>query len=481
MQLTRTDATTAPTDVLRRARELKLERPPVDPSAYPSYPSCPALDAPPGFTRTTHVLPAAYPRMLPTGTLSRWSEPFSTRSDGSEPGPSVSSGVRNKQTQSQPQTQGPACDSAKLARQAQAYGEAVRAIKMREDAESLVTGTAKPTPAPLQPLFMAAERWQRTECGANPTGTGITLVVTHGSGLIKEHGHEYLRKALSSVPTRGFGTGSRGATRPSPPDAVRVDDVWFLDDPRVGCSVDLNAGRLGAAFSVLDAARDVANFVGHVMPGPGKRVGKALGWHDAPSSRKVVGVAHSYSGSVLVTAAAIDPGIMSALFLIEPTITSRPEDAKTSRDMCYGAAMRKQRFSSVEAASEALGPKLLESWHPTNQSLFLSHGLVPAPTEAEPDAVELATPSWAEQSIFADYSALKCASEAFGELHIPVGILQGDRGIMTGETSEQLQKRAYHERIQGNHYLPQIDPDKVGDAVARFIGSLGPPSRQARL
>lgn len=100
----------------------------------------------------------------------------------------------------------------------------------------------------------------------------------------------------------------------------------MLDDTHHGASVDLNAGRLGPAHSWSDTARDVVNFVEHVLPAVQAAEGEApwqLAWHDKTGGRtapQVVGVGHSYGASALVQAANARPELFSSLFLIEPMV-----------------------------------------------------------------------------------------------------------------------------------------------------------------
>ena len=141
---------------------LPLSRRP--PQTPPRLPSRPPLPPPPtGWTSTSHVIPAAHPRIWAgtTGKLTRESHPFRTR-----PAPEKESSEERK----------------------------VRAIK---EAESCLTGrydADKGVKVGDEPgLWMAGERWKRdapgTEGEGEGEGEGLTLVFTHANGFTKEVCH----------------------------------------------------------------------------------------------------------------------------------------------------------------------------------------------------------------------------------------------------------------------------------------------------
>lgn len=100
----------------------------------------------------------------------------------------------------------------------------------------------------------------------------------------------------------------------------------MLDDTHHAASVDLNAGRLGPAHSWSDTARDVLNFVEHVLPAVQAEEAPApweLQWEkDGRTAPQVVGIGHSYGASGLVQAANARPDLFSSLFLVEPMVSA---------------------------------------------------------------------------------------------------------------------------------------------------------------
>lgn len=143
-----------PDPVSPRETLLPLSRPPSQ--TPPHLPPRPALPPPPpGWTSTSHVVPAAYPRQFgaSTGKLARESHPFRDTSATSSAG-ETSEGRRKR-----------AAEETRLS------------LTARFDAGERVGENREDQPG----LWMAVERWRR-EGG----GEGLTLVLTHANGFTKE-------------------------------------------------------------------------------------------------------------------------------------------------------------------------------------------------------------------------------------------------------------------------------------------------------
>lgn len=131
--------------------------PPTSSLPPPRLPDRPPIaDVPAGWTRTSHIVPAAYPRRFNDsfGSLRRESKPF----------------------QLEPPKQG----ETKEERLARNEGEARECLRQRFDARGFENGAA----GKGEGLFMAGERWRRD--GASEGVEGVTLVVTHANGFHKE-------------------------------------------------------------------------------------------------------------------------------------------------------------------------------------------------------------------------------------------------------------------------------------------------------
>lgn len=152
-----TGSTHASSPVVPHRPLLPLHPHPSSSPSPPAHPPRPPLTPlPPGFERSLHATPAAWPKTLAEGTgrLSRESHPFRTT---------------------------PAKDKeSKEERNARIVAEKDACIDLRLGANhwSLEDGVK----AGQIGQWLAAERWRRTQ----PVEGGLTLVLTHACGLQKE-------------------------------------------------------------------------------------------------------------------------------------------------------------------------------------------------------------------------------------------------------------------------------------------------------
>ena len=172
--------------------------------------------------------------------------------------------------------------------------------------------------------------------------------------------------------------------------------------------------------------------------------------------------------------------------------------------LVMGAIKRRTSWSSLEDAKKLRRSPFFGAWHEEVWSIFLSHGLVPLPASfsssaAQSDtpwkpasgAVQLATPSWAEAAVFGEPTGL---AEGWYRLsHIPpevtVGFLMATEPKATfGEkmTREMVWRApgSVNEIVPDAGHLVSVSvsradgqavqerPDRVADALGRFIGSL---------
>jgi hypothetical protein len=142
-------ASLAPTPVVPPLTLAPLARPPA--AAPPPQPSRPPLSPPPGYTRSIHACPAAYPRMY-EGTLSRASYPYSPI----------------------PPNETKEARMARLEKDKVACAEEARAASKTEGAGWESNGG--------EGLWVSVERWRRD----SPVEGGITLLMLHANGMLKE-------------------------------------------------------------------------------------------------------------------------------------------------------------------------------------------------------------------------------------------------------------------------------------------------------
>lgn len=502
-------------------------------------PHPPPRSPPPGWTVSAHAAPAAYPRSMPQalGSLARDSAPFAvpfaapvapaapatpaTRPPAtSRPGPG-----HPPATPAQAQAPSPAAAAAssttaaaaapphaptttqadtkaeetKEERNARVAAERDACIAVRRAARFWPLEEALATPHP--PLWVSAERWapdaapaSAASAAAAPTSPPgeprATLVFTHALGLTKEHWRPVLRHLLpllaGSEASGEFGTG-RALSSPAP--APAIDDLWLLEDTNHGASVDLNAGALGPAVVWDDSARELLNFVEHVLPAVPRRegadfalpyareagaAGAADGAGGGEGKRRVIGVGHSYGANALVQAAHAWPGAFDALLLIEPmtipVLVNGPGAPLTT-----GALRRRAMWPSREAAAAVRGNALFGRWDEEQFQEWLD-ALVPVP--GVPGAVQLPTPTWAEAQSFSEPDAPMRGWNKLPDLDIPVGfVMAGDETWMTGEdVANELvwrPRRPRNERIMAaSHLVIQEQPLETARAIDRFLRSL---------
>ncbi|TXT15415.1 uncharacterized protein COLE_01608 [Cutaneotrichosporon oleaginosum] len=423
-------------------------------NAAPSAPPRPTLPPPPpGWSRSFHAVPAAYPKQLREshGTLSRESEPFGNTC--------------------------PIPGESKAERKVRVDGAVGAAVLARLDAtEWTLEEGLQAAPAGL---FMAVERWTRDK----PVG-GHTLVCTHPNGTQKEHWHPTLRRILASdAPPQAFGTGE-----PLPAAPVLIDDIWLLDHWNHGSSVDLNEGRLGCAEVWDDVGRDILNFILHVLPTAKKAAPTALPWQlpwaaeGAAPPIKVMGLGGSYGGLGHVMAAHARPDAYHGVFLADSLIQPRAmdrveigaeneEDVGTSR--VRGAMKRRDAWSSrAEASRTWLKNPFYAAWHPEVFELTLSHGLVRANAYG---TVVLATPTWAEASVFIEPKSSGRTWDMLPQLKVPVAFLVAQNRFPRTLQRDMVWRAplARNEELPSTgHLCLQENPPAVAEAAVRFFQTL---------
>ncbi|KLT43968.1 alpha/beta-hydrolase, partial [Cutaneotrichosporon oleaginosum] len=376
----------------------------------PSQPTRPALFAPPGYVRSVHACPAAYPRMY-EGTLSRSSYPYS----------------------SIPETETKEARAARLEKDKVACAEQAREAAKTEGA-GWKTNSG-------EGLWLSVERWRRED----PVEGGVTLLMLHANGMLKE-----------------FGTHILSSTA-----AVVVNEVFFLEDSLHGTSVDLNAGRLPPLHSWADGARDVLNFLSHCAPAFDEEVGWALEWRERASPRKVFAVGHSLGGNMAVHAAAAVPGLFEGLFLVEPMVSYPFPNI-----LAHTAITLKRRdtWPSLDAAKTMRTNPMFSKFPDSIFDLWLSHGVVPKNN----GELTLTTPPWCEAVVFSDCRSPQRGWDLLPSLNMPVGfVMSKDAQWMGGEKiARELTSRpprARNERTTAGHLAVQEDPMGVGEALGRFL------------
>ncbi|EIW73526.1 hypothetical protein TREMEDRAFT_59699 [Tremella mesenterica DSM 1558] len=434
----------------------------------PTLPRRPKLSPPQGFTSTSYSVPAAYPRSTPdsTGTLHRFSEPF--------------------------QLTPPKEWESKEERRARLNEEALEVARKRYHTRRW--GIEEALTAKPPGLWLAVERWRRDEV---EDGEGLTLVMAHANGFLKEDWHPTLHRLLAKSPPSQssiFGESPFPVLPLNPdrrvtplPSTTRIDDIYLLDDVIHASSLDLNKGKLGPVHLWSDRGRDIINFIEHILPTFSEGVpswGLAL-----PKGRKpkVIGVGHSLGGNAMIQAAAYRPDLFHAMFLLDPMAPpiyidtqQEPSDLAAWPLLTLSVSRRSIWPSRQSAVEHALKSNFFKRYHPEVLEIWKSHALVSLPptyashssltpsgtpttegtsstseaassattvtntasmtaeekpTEEEEDGpVTLATPPWCEATSFAESTGLAEGWELLPKVTIPAGFLMaGDSRTTYGD------------------------------------------------
>ncbi|GMK57473.1 hypothetical protein CspeluHIS016_0403070 [Cutaneotrichosporon spelunceum] len=409
-----------------------LSRPP--PSTTPPQPSRPPLSPAPGYVRSVHACPAAYPRMY-EGTYSRESYPFSPI----------------------PEDESKAARAARIDKDKVTCAESARTAAQNEGAGWQTNHG--------DGLWLSVERWRR----AQPIDGGATLVMLHANGMLKEDYHPLLEALFSSSPDAQF-----GSRVPLPGGVAAVNDVFLLEDTMHGVSVDLNAGRLSSLHSWADLARDLQNFLRHCMPALDEEPGWALEWKEERERRQVFAVGHSFGGNASVQAAAVSPELFEGLFLIEPM--TNPTGANNSPARHYfvqGLTLkRRDTWPSREAARANRANPMMSKFPDATFDLWLSQSLVPTAR-----GVTLATPPWCEAVVFSDCRSPQRGWDLLPSLTMPVGFVTAEDASWIGgaEIAAEMTSRpprARNERTRAGHVAVQEDPVGIGQALGRYLATV---------
>ncbi|KAI0827059.1 Alpha/beta hydrolase family-domain-containing protein [Trametes gibbosa] len=313
-----------------------LETPPVRLHEYPpvAHPrSAHFLD---GWSVSTHVLPAAFPR-LPTDIWSASAAP---------PAPNET----QEQAKQRIQTTVARLDVLK---RTQERGEDRR-------------------PCRREVLWTVANRYTPTTPPVH--GGGLTMVLLHGIGCHKESWEPIMQTLL--------------ALRDRLSPGLAIAEFWTLDCVQHGDSAVLNEAVFGDIFDCAEYARDLANFMLWYLPtDAGKPIPTNLPRlaaaeaerrkRDGIRGRTVVGAGHSIGACAYVNPAIDYPNLFSSLIFVEPfTIPEfiKPLDAhRKNETLC----MRRQWLwdSRADAAKSIASSPYYRQWDPKMIDAFVEHAL----------------------------------------------------------------------------------------------------------
>ncbi|KAF9244891.1 Alpha/Beta hydrolase protein [Melanogaster broomeanus] len=305
----------------------------------PEWKSTPPLPSPPRprvfhttlagtYLRSTHIIPAAFPRLVPDIPLPQIPQ-FT---------PGTSAAERREELE-----------------------EFTREVVEKQD--KLSQGTLGGGHS-MKVLWNCVNRYVRTRVAGN--AAGITLFLAHANGFSKEIWETTLRSLLDS------------------PAGYMVDEVWAWEAVQHGDSALINAQNLSGISDWLDDARDIAHFLLSYLPEDPEAEALPLRIERLPEStsearkehgyrpRKMVVVGHSFGGCTSLRVAVDFPKLFSSIILIVQPY----KNASECHDMALRAFSRRSRWASRADALQLFKKSpFFSTWNPEVLQLCVDHGL----------------------------------------------------------------------------------------------------------
>ncbi len=202
-----------------------------------------------------------------------------------------------------------------------------------------------------------------------------------------------------------------------------------------------------------------------------EEVARAL-LRETGESRIALGVGHSFGGTLMLTAAASDPGLFERLLLLDPVVLpsmtkQQAEEYSADNGLAERARRRRHEWPSREAARAFFAEReLFAGWQPHILDLYVAEGL----RESARGGVELKCSGAVEAQIFAAAHTLDVVGHASG-MKTPVLLLGAESGNIPHEVYRGLVPElgdARFESVEGGHLIPMEHPEIVLQCVERF-------------
>ncbi|KAF8556562.1 alpha beta-hydrolase [Imleria badia] len=222
-------------------------------------------------------------------------------------------------------------------------------------------------------LWNCVNRYVRTSSPTKTTaGAGVTLFLAHANGFHKETWETMLRGLLDA------------------PAGEMVDEVWAWEAVQHGDAAIVNAANLSGIYDWLDNTQDIAHFLVHYLPEDVEATVLPTRLPRLPASmtnareergyrtRKLVVVGHSFGGCTSLRVAFDSPKLFSAFVLVDPVIL-RPRTYRPGflYERVLGAFTRRDRWSSREEALQLFQKSpFFGAWHPDVLRLYVDHALI---------------------------------------------------------------------------------------------------------
>ncbi|KAH7925329.1 hypothetical protein BV22DRAFT_1129087 [Leucogyrophana mollusca] len=406
------------------------------PLEYPELPSKPRTEPFHGsYTITTHIIPAAYPRIVPQIPLPEI--------------PQYSANAQDRREKIKQLTQ-EIMDRQELYNQGKLPGQLSEKV-----------------------LWNCVNRYAKLGHCSKPDGQqGVTLFLAHANGFPKEIWETTLKFLLLH------------------PSASLIDEIWSWEAVQHGDSALLNNDNLSGIFDWMDNSRDIANFLLNYMPevvSPSSlpthlpRLPRHVSENRKISGytrRTLVTTAHSLGGCTSVQAALNFPALFSSIILVDPVIVqprSYPKDYL--HGMVMGALQRRGRWSSREEALRLFkATPFFAAWHPDVLRAYVDYGL----TEDAQGGVRLKMSGLHEALVFANsltsaevWELLETLDEKI-ELRWVLPGSPRDKGIQ-GEQATRV--RAWRRPVNtsnvvihsAGHLITQESPEELAREISDFL------------
>ena len=190
-----------------------------------------------------------------------------------------------------------------------------------------------------------------------------------------------------------------------------------------------------------------------------------------PLDTSPVAVGHSSGGAALAIAQLLEPGLFSALVLIEPIIFPPPFERRWN-PLVDVALRRRRSFPSRTVARERFAEGPFRSWVPEALDAYVDHGF-----EEVGDEWALRCAAEVEADVYHEGSNHDTWDRVEG-LDVPVVIVAGEHSdLHHGAYLEALVAQFTGPELVivpgAGHLVPMEDPDAVADIIASVLTTVG--------
>ncbi|KAG8899010.1 hypothetical protein FRB99_006977 [Tulasnella sp. 403] len=327
---------------------------------------------------------------------------------------------------------------------------------------SLTVQTVVLEPSDQYPLFVTAKRYTSPKTVSSESN-GITLIMTHATGMHKECWEPVLEALFDSCPG--------------------IVEAWSIDAPNHGHAAVLNYHSLLTKFTDIfgwdEYGRALANFL---SAGPTR--GACVDF----ASRNLVGLGHSMGAVSMVWLQSTPfPIRFGALILVEPMLNAPGQNIANQVNHFYALTyQRRDVWPSRKAAlKDFSSSKGYKSWHPSIISLFVQHAIRDHPAKnfsfGSYDGVSLACDRFHEAACYRGGSELSVTM--VGALTnishtIPVHVIWGEiedslsraaKDALNDESNSNIRFASVSWVPNAGHLVIQNSPSGVATAIQKVI------------